>query len=57
MFLYIAKFVYNVLKNTNIKYIFFKLNFRYNLYIFYKNNINFFSKSKLVNKLVTNLKI
>ena len=34
---------YNI-KNTNIRFIFLKFNYKYNLYIFYKNNINYYFK-------------
>ena len=51
-----AKVIYNNIKNTSTRYLLYKLNYRYYLYIFYKNNINFYSKSKLVNKLAINIK-
>ena len=44
-----AKFIYNNIKNINIKHILFKINNKYYLYIFYKNNINFCFKFKLIN--------
>ena len=54
--LFIAKFVYNNIKNVSIKYKSFRFNCRYHLHISYKNNINFYFRSKLVNKEVTKFK-
>ena len=45
-----TKFIYNNVKNARIEYIFFNLNYKYHTYISYKNNINLYSKPKLVNK-------
>ena len=47
----IIKFAYNNIKNTNIKYIFFKLNYKYHFYIFYKEDFNLYSKLKTTKKL------
>lgn len=44
------------MKITNTRYIFFEFNYRYYLYIFYKNNINSCLRSKLVNKLAIKLR-
>lgn len=53
--LLIARFTYNNTKNINITYIFFELNYGYHLYIFCKKNINFYSKSISINRLLTKL--
>ena len=52
----IAQFIYNNIKNININYILFKLNYNYHTYIFYKKNIDFYLKSKYINKLANELK-
>ena len=49
------EFLYNNDKNSSIKYICFKFNCSYYLYILYKKIINFCSKSKLVDKLLKKL--
>ena len=41
-----ANFAYNNAKNVNISYISFKLNSKYYSYIFYKDNLGSYSKSK-----------
>ena len=51
-----AKFTFNNIKNISTRYIFFKINYRYYLYILYKNNINLYSTFILINKLVVKLK-
>lgn len=50
-----AEFAYNNVKNASISYIFFELNCGHYFYILYKENINFCSKSKAVDKLVEQL--
>ena len=50
-----AKFAYNNAKNTTTGYTFFKLNCAYYPYIFYKENINFYSQFKIVDKLSVGL--
>ena len=54
--LIIIKIIYNNSKNNYIRYISFKLNFRYYFYIFYKNNIKFYSKYKQINKSILKYK-
>lgn len=51
-----AKFVYNNAKNANIGYISFELNCSYYLYILYKENLDFRSKSKSIDKLIAKLR-
>lgn len=51
MFFLIAEFAYNNLKNISISYIFLKLNFNYHPNIYYKKEIDFYSKSKSADKL------
>lgn len=51
-----AKFIYNDIKNTNTSYISFKLNYDYQIRILYKDNIDFRSKSNLLDKLISKLK-
>lgn len=51
-----TKFTYNNVKNINIGYIFFKLNYNFYLKVFYRKNVNFYSKSKLIDKLIAKLK-
>lgn len=50
-FLLISKFAHNNTKNTSIKYIVFKLNYRYYLCISYKNDSDSCLRSKVANKL------
>lgn len=52
----IAEFIYNNIKNSRINYIFFKLNYNFYSCIFYKKDINLFSRSKAINKLTTKVK-
>ena len=51
----IAKFAYNNAKNTSIGCMPFKLNCEYYSWIFYKENVNFCSKFKSVDKLLAEL--
>ena len=46
-----AEFTYNNAKNTSIGYIPFKLNYRYYSCIFYKENLDLHSKSRIAKKL------
>lgn len=55
-FLLIAKFIYNNTKNASIGYIFFKFNYSYYFYILYKENLDPYSKLKMINKLASKLK-
>lgn len=50
------KFGYNNAKNTSTKYISFEHNYKYYLYVSYKKNANFYSKSKVDDKLIKKLK-
>lgn len=50
-----AKFAYNNTKNINIGYMPFKLNYNYYPWILYKEDVDFCSKSKIADKLSTNL--
>ena len=43
-----TEFAYNNAMNINISYISFKFNCRYYFHIFYKKNINLYSKLKVV---------
>ena len=45
-----AEFAYNNAKNANIGYTSFKLNYKYHLYIFYKEDLNSHSKLKTTKK-------
>lgn len=54
--LFIAKFVYNNIKNINTSFTLFKLNCDYYSHIFYQDNINPYSNSYLTNKLANELK-
>ena len=47
-----TKFVYNNSKNASINHIFFKLNYKYYLFIFYKKNLDFYFKVKKHKKIV-----
>ena len=51
-----AEFSYNNVKNTSTGYIPFKLNWRYHLYIFYKEDVDLSSKSKAADKLTDELR-
>ena len=55
MAFFIADFTYNDAKNANIGHMFFKFNCRYNLCIFCKKNFNFYSKSKTIEELFSEL--
>ena len=46
-----AEFAYNNLKNASTGYTFFKLNYRYYLLVFYKEDLNICSKLKTAEKL------
>lgn len=50
-----AKFAYNNVKNANTSHTSFELNYGYQLHIFYKKDIDFCSKSKLIDKLLIGL--
>lgn len=43
-------------KNINYDYTLPKFNYNYHSKVFYKENINLYSKLKLINKLITKLK-
>lgn len=49
------KFIYNNTKNASISHVPFELNFGYYLRVFYKKDVDFCLKSKLVDKLSTKL--
>lgn len=51
-----TEFVYNNIKNLNSGQISFKLNCNYHIYIFYKNNIVYKSKFKLVDIIIAKLR-
>ena len=51
-----AEFVYNNAKYASMKYMPFKLNCGYHLYIFYKEDVNCHSKSKAVDELTKELR-
>lgn len=48
-----AKFTYNYIRNTNTDHTSFKLNYRYYSWISCIKNVDFYSKSKLTDKLLT----
>lgn len=50
-----AKFAYNNLKNINIGFMFYELNYQYYSSISYKKNVDFNSKLKIVKKLLKKL--
>lgn len=54
--LFMADFVYNNTKNINISHTHFKFNYKYDFYIFYKKNNNFYFNSKSINELLGQLK-
>ena len=56
MFLSIAEFTYNNLKNDSIRYIFFELNYKYYLYISYKKNVNLCSRFKVGDNITKRLR-
>ena len=45
-----AKIAYNNIKNVNIDYTLFELNYGYHSWVFYKKDLDFYSKSKSVEK-------
>lgn len=51
----ITEFEYNIAKNASTDYIPFKLNCGYHSHVFYKEDINLFSKSKVIDKLTGKL--
>ena len=51
-----AEFAYNNAKNTNMRYMPFKLNCGYYLYISYKDDIDPYSEFKVANKLTKKLR-
>ena len=51
-----AKFIYNNAKNASFVYTSFELNYRYYSQMFYKNDIDLCSKSKLTDKLLIKLR-
>ena len=53
--LLIAEFAYNNAKNTSTGHIFFKLNCRYHLWVSYKKDLDFCSKSKTTKELSSEL--
>lgn len=50
-----AKFAYNNTKNRNTSYTFFELNYKYHFFVFYQENFDSCSKSKVVKKLSAEL--
>ena len=52
-----AQFAYNNTKNTSMRYMSFKLNCEYQLYISYKKNVNYHFKSKVLINWLKNLEI
>ena len=51
-----AEFAYNNANNANLDYIPFELNYSYHLWISYKYNVNPYSKFKLADKLLVELR-
>ena len=51
----IAEFAYNNAKNANIGHTPFELNYKYHHWVFYKEDIDPRSKSKLENKILAKL--
>ena len=47
---------YNKAKNTSKKYTHFELNYKYYLFIFYKENVDPCSRSKAANELIQELR-
>ena len=43
-----AKLIYNNIKNIDIRYKFFKLNYSYHLYSFYKKNLKVYINQKML---------
>ncbi len=50
-----TEFIYNNAKNISTGHIFFKLNYSYYPHIFYKKDIDLYSKLKSANELSTEL--
>ena len=50
-----AEFTYNNTKNANINYTSFKFNYKYHSCIFQKKNLDPYSKSKIIEKLSSEL--
>lgn len=50
-----AEFAYNNAKNASNSHIPFELNFEYHLHISYEKNVDFYSRSKLADKLLAEL--
>lgn len=46
-----AEFAYNNGKNASTSHRLFELNYKYHLYVLYKENVNPYTKSKVANKL------
>ena len=46
-----VEFAYTNAKNARIRYIFFEFNYKYYLYVFYKEDLDLYSKSKIANQL------
>ena len=51
-----AEFAYNNMNKTSSEYMSFKLNYGYHLYIFDKENVDPYSRSKVAYKLTKKLK-
>ena len=51
-----AKFANNNAKNATIEYTHFEFNYKYYLYVSYKDNVNSYSKFKSVDKLAVQLR-
>ena len=51
-----TKFIYNNAKKASTNHTFFELNCNYHLQIFFKNNVDLYSRSRLANELAKKLK-
>ena len=51
-----TEFVYNNTKNTSISHIYFKLNYGFHLYVFFKKDINFYLRFCLAEELTKELR-
>ena len=51
LFLFIAKFVYNNVKNASISHISFELNYGYHPCVSYEKNLDYYSKLEIAQKL------
>ena len=51
-----AEFAYNNTKNASISHILFEFNCGYHPRVFFKENVDFYSKSRFVNELVKELR-